>query len=73
MPYYEYKCSFCGAVASKLRPFTGDNTTLPCPECGYPMEQRFSPPVIIFKGMGWASNNTAHTSERDRIKPKEVH
>ncbi len=72
MPMYEYKCPQCGAVESKLRPITQDNTTLMCSVCGYPMELRFSPPLVIFNGVGWAANNTAHLSDRDKIRPKEV-
>ena len=33
MPIYEFRCRTCGKVFEKLRPLSGDDREVQCPEC----------------------------------------
>lgn len=57
MPNYQYKCSECEHVTSRLQKYDAEKT-LECEQCGKLAERALiDGPIIRFKGDGWASTS----------------
>ena len=58
MPIYEYVCSTCGHRTDILHGID-DPTPEFCPSCGAEgsLRKAFAPPMIVFKGSGWAKKD----------------
>lgn len=58
MPVYEYVCSNCGERTDILQS-VNDPTPQFCPSCGAEgtLRKAFAPPMIVFKGSGWAKKD----------------
>lgn len=55
MPNYSYKCKACEHITSRLQKYDAEKT-LGCEECGEVAERAIiGPPIIRFRGDGWAS------------------
>lgn len=65
MPIYEYVCTACDHRSDILH---GINDPVPrfCPSCGREgaMRKLFAPPVIHYKGSGWAKKDRGGSSSR---------
>ncbi len=65
MPIYEYVCTACDHRTDILH---GINDPVPhfCPSCGREgaMRKLFAPPVIHYKGSGWAKKDRGGSSSR---------
>lgn len=70
MPIYEYACTACDHRADILH---GINDPGPhfCPSCGEEgtMRKQFAPPIIHYKGSGWAKKDRGGSSSG----PKAAH
>ncbi len=53
MPFYDYHCARCDAIVELLHGID-DQTKRTHEGCGGPLERRFSPTSVHFKGSGWA-------------------
>jgi putative FmdB family regulatory protein len=53
MPIYEYKCSECKKVFSKLESITNEQKVKDCPECGGKAHRIISQTSFQLKGGGW--------------------
>ena len=63
MPAYDYICSRCGHRVEVVHGIHGYGPTV-CPSCAAEgtMNKAFAPPVIHFKGSGWAKKDRSATS-----------
>jgi len=63
MPTYDYICSRCGDRVEVVHGIDGHGPAA-CPSCGAEgtMGKVFVPPVIHFKGSGWAKKDRSATS-----------
>ena len=77
MPLYEYECTACHKHTEKIQKFS-DPPVKKCPECGGPVEQLLSAPIVQFKGSGWyvtdyASKSSAGSSTNgDSVSKNEA-
>ena len=53
MPIYEYKCSECNKVFSKLESITNEQKVKDCPDCGGKAHRIISQTSFHLKGGGW--------------------
>ncbi len=67
MPIYDYVCSACGQRTEVVHGIHGHGP-LACPQCGTEgmMKKAFVPPVIHFKGSGWAKKDRSATASPGR-------
>ncbi len=66
MPFYEYQCKACGAVAEVLQKIT-DAPLKKCPECGKNQLQKLvSAPVFRLKGGGWYETDFKTDKDKQR-------
>ena len=62
MPRYDYACANCERRFEVVHGINEDGPTS-CPLCGKgPVRKAFAPPVIHFKGSGWAKKERRATS-----------
>ena len=62
MPRYDYACAACERRFEVVHGINEDGPTS-CPLCGKgPVRKAFAPPVIHFKGSGWAKRDRRATS-----------
>jgi putative FmdB family regulatory protein len=63
MPIYEYVCTSCDHRADILHGINDPGPTF-CPSCGLQgtMRKQFAPPVIHYKGSGWAKKDRGGSS-----------
>jgi putative FmdB family regulatory protein len=61
MPLYEYQCKKCQHRFERIQKFS-DSPVKKCPECGGPVEQLLSAPIVQFKGSGWYVTDYASKS-----------
>jgi putative FmdB family regulatory protein len=61
MPLYEYQCKKCHHRFERIQKFS-DPPVRKCPECGGPVEQLLSAPIVQFKGSGWYVTDYASKS-----------
>lgn len=63
MPIYDYGCSNCGQTTEVIH---GIDAPAPrfCPVCGAEgtLRKAFAPPVVHFKGSGWAKKDRSSSS-----------
>lgn len=54
MPFYDYKCTECGAELKDFyRKITEDVSIFDCPKCGELMKQQYGSSTLEFKGNGF--------------------
>jgi putative FmdB family regulatory protein len=64
MPRYDYACANCDRRFEVVHRIDEDGPTS-CPLCGKgPIRKAFAPPVIHFKGSGWAKKERRATSAK---------
>jgi putative FmdB family regulatory protein len=70
VPVYEYVCSNCGERTDILQS-VNDPTPQFCPSCGAEgtLRKAFAPPMIVFKGSGWAKKDRSVARSK---RPSEV-
>jgi len=61
MPTYEYRCDDCGYDFETVQGFNDEPLTV-CPKCGSPVRKVFSSVGIVFKGSGFYSTDSHHSS-----------
>jgi putative FmdB family regulatory protein len=69
MPTYDYVCSRCGDRVEVVHGIHGQGPAA-CPSCGAEgtMGKAFVPPVIHFKGSGWAKKDRSATSTSGKTR-----
>lgn len=77
MPLYEYECKKCHHRFERIVKYS-DRPMKKCPDCGGPVEQTITAPVVQFKGSGWyvtdyakKSSATASSSNGDSSAKQE--
>ena len=63
MPTYDYVCSSCGHRMEVMHGVHGHGPSA-CPVCGGQMRKAFAPPVVHFKGTGWAKKERSATGSK---------
>ncbi|MCR5731934.1 MAG: hypothetical protein K6G51_03210 [Sphaerochaetaceae bacterium] len=63
MPIYSYRCKACGKTMDISQSFSDDALT-DCPECKAKnsLKKLFAPAAIVFKGSGFYSTDSAHST-----------
>jgi len=56
MPFYDFYCPVCGHKILDLKRNIVDVTIQKCPICKNDMKFLYSPPMLDFKGGGWAKD-----------------
>jgi putative FmdB family regulatory protein len=70
--FYEYFCPTCDHTEDQSHSMSEDPIFL-CPKCNVQLKKRiFGGAATHFKGIGWASNNTATNPTMKRYKVKEL-
>ena len=71
MPIYEYKCSECGKMFSKLESITNEQKVKDCPECGGKANRMISQTSFQLKGGGWYSSGYEKNSSSASCSAKK--
>ena len=78
MPFYDYKCTECGAVLADIYRKILDNVSIfDCPSCGEVMKQQYGSSTFEFKGSGFyetdyhKKSKSVPDKENDSGKSKE--
>lgn len=58
MPTYEFSCPKCGASFTAIQPLSEAIPKPKCKVCKIPLERIFGLQTVIFKGSGWAKNDS---------------